>query len=95
MLRLVPVVIVDYKKRPKTIDDLTIDSSKVCKLNQIINILKQDSNEFVPSGASMVQFFTLSWIDRCLEYYFVSFPDLFNVFFAQYVSYFLEFWQST
>ena len=56
MLRLVTVVIVDYKKRPKTIDDLAIDSSKIYKLNQINNILKQDSNEFVPSGASMVQF---------------------------------------
>ena len=55
MLRLVAVVIVDYKKRPKTIDDLAKDSSKVCKLNRIINILKQDSNEFVPSGASLVQ----------------------------------------
>ena len=29
MLRLVTVVIVDYKKRPKTIDDLARDSSKV------------------------------------------------------------------
>ena len=56
MLRLVTVVIVDYKKRPKTINDLTRDSSKVCKLNQTINILKQDSNDFKPSGASMVQF---------------------------------------
>ena len=56
MLRLVTIVIVDYKKRPKTINDLTRDSSKVCKLNQTINILKQDSNDFKPSGASMVQF---------------------------------------
>ena len=54
MLRLVTIVIVDYKKRPKTIDDLAIDSSKVFKLNQIINILKQYNNEFVPSGASVV-----------------------------------------
>ena len=81
MLRLVTVVVVDYKKRPKTIDDLAKDSPKVCKLNQIINILIRW--QWICTLWS-INGPILFWIDRHLEYSFVSFPDFFSgVFFCE------------